>query len=164
MTSSSRAPRHRRSSETVARPFLHGIALWTLSLAAVTALTGCSDAKPTLGAILVSLVTRTGDSFVVEGTVSYADGSSSDPVAEVVCVAAPEGKLPLGTTVRTADTASLAGTGKFPMTPEAVVTPGRFKFALTASGAAGRYDVLCGATSQSGLASSEDARTVVTAP
>lgn len=164
MPSPPRALFHRRSSESAARHFPCGTALSILTLAAATTFAGCSDAKPTLGAILVSLVTRTGDSFVVEGTVSYADGSSSDPVAEVVCVAAPEGKLPPGTTVRTADTASLAGTGKFPMTPEAVVTPGRFKFALTASGAGGRYDVLCGATSQSGLASSEDARTVVTAP
>ena len=164
MTSSSRALLHRRSFTTAARRLVHGIALSTLALATGSMLAGCSDAKPTLGAILVSLVTRTGDSFVVEGTVSYADGSSSDSVAEVVCVAAPEGKLPLGATVRTADTGSLAGTGKYPMSPEAVVTPGRFKFALTASGPGGRYDVLCGATSQSGLASSEDARTVVTAP
>lgn len=164
MTSSARAPIHRWSSASASRSFFHGAALSAVALAAILALPGCSDAKPSLGAILVSLVTRTGDSFVVEGTVSYADGSSSDPVAEVVCVAAPEGKLPLGTTVRSAETSSLAGTGKFPMTPAAVVTPGRFKFALTASGAAGRYDILCGATSQSGLASSEDARTVVTTP
>jgi hypothetical protein len=143
---------------------LRSLAALLFATFATLALLACSDAKPSLGAILVSLVTRTGDSFVVEGTVSYADGSSSDPVGEVVCVAAPEGKLPTGTTVRTADTSLLAGTGKFPMSPEAVVTPGRFKFALTATGAAGRYDVLCGATSTTGLASSEDARIVITAP
>ncbi len=164
MISSARAVFCRTFSVIASHASFDGFSPAAVVIAASLALSGCADAKPTLGAILVSLVTRTGDSFVVEGTVSYSDGSSSDPVAEVVCVAAPEGKLPLGTTVRTADTASLAGTGKFPMTSEAVVTPGRFKFALTASGAGGRYDVLCGATSQSGLASSEDARTVVTAP
>lgn len=133
-------------------------------LVAVLAIVACSSGNPALGAVRVRLVTRTDQTFVAEGEVTYDASSATDLVRDVTCIAFPEGELPEGANVR-ASPATLSGKQTFPVPKQPDgVTNGRLDFALSASGGTGKYEVLCGATSESGAVSAVDPRTSIAVP
>jgi hypothetical protein len=137
--------------------------LWRVVAGALVVI-ACGAGKPSLGAVRVSLVTRTNDTFVADATVTYTAGSSDDLLKEIVCIVFPEGAL--GPTARVSDApTTLAGTGTFPVPPRSDgYADGTLTIALTGTGKAGRYEVLCGVVSSNGLTSEVDVRTGITVP
>ncbi len=137
--------------------------LWSVVASGIVVV-ACGSGKPSLGAVRVSLVTRTNDTFVADATVTYTAGSSDDLLKEIVCIVFPEGAL--GPTARVSDApTTLAGTGTFPVPSRSDgYADGTLTIALTGTGKAGRYEVLCGAVSSKGLTSEVDVRTAIAVP
>ena len=136
---------------------------WALVLGLVI-VAACADGPPSLGAVRVSLVTRTNDTFVADGEVTYEAASASDLVKQIECIVAPTESLPAEATVR--DPGSVpAGSEVFevPRQPDDI-TNGKLQFALDGRGAAGIYRVLCSAISETGKRSASDVRTAIVVP
>ena len=121
---------------------------------------GCGSGRPTIGSVRVTRVSRTNDTFLVEGSLNYAAGASDDPVKDVLCTVFPEGAVPSTSTVRDKP-ASLAGEATI---PDDGRSQGQLVIAVTATGKEGRYEILCGAVSKAGTTSDADARTALAVP
>ncbi|MBL9108053.1 MAG: hypothetical protein JNM74_02230 [Myxococcales bacterium] len=146
-------------------PFAAFTARVSVALAVTTAalsVQGCGSGRPTIGSVRVTRVSRTNDTFLVEGSLNYAAGASDDPVKDVLCTVFPEGAVPSTSTVRDKP-ASLAGEATIPV-PDDGRSQGQLVIAVTATGKEGRYEILCGAVSRSGLTSDADARTGLDVP
>jgi hypothetical protein len=77
-------------------PFAAFTARVSVALAVTTAalsVQGCGSGRPTIGSVRVTRVSRTNDTFLVEGSLNYAAGASDDPVKDVLCTVFPEGAL-----------------------------------------------------------------------
>jgi len=134
------------------------------ALIAIPLIVACSSGRPSLGAVRISRVTRTNDTFVADGEVTYEASSASDLVKEITCIVFPAGALPEGATVRdTATTLSGKETFPVPKQPDGI-TNGRLDFALDGEGKEGKYEVLCGATSEASAVSVGDVRTPIVVP
>lgn len=137
--------------------------LWGLVLAC-SALVACGSGRPSVGAVRITLVSRTNDTFVVNGSVNYVSSGSDDLVKEAQCIVFPEGALGPSAVVSNSTT-ELAGRATFPAPVQpAGVTNGAITFALQGTGKEGRYEVLCGAVSTKGLTSEVDVRTPIVVP
>jgi hypothetical protein len=141
-----------------ARSFSFALAVATAALAVA----GCGSGRPTIGSVRVTRVSRTNDTFLVEGSLNYASGASDDPVKDVLCTVFPEGAVPSTSTVRDRP-ASLAGEATIPV-PDDGRSQGQLVIAVTATGQEGRYEILCGAVSRNGTTSDSDARTGLVVP